>query len=97
MFACISKWNYDQKPTEGLKFEQPLSELKEIIKQSGTQIFKDLINDHILNNTHRVTIHLYPSDTFDSDQLKVNIKSLHHNHLIIHFRLNHFTLYDLNM
>ena len=92
MFGSISKWNYDYKPTDGLRFEEPLSELKEIIKQSGTQIFKDLLNDYILNNTHRVTIHLYPSDTYDSDQLKVNMNL----NISIILSLNQFILYDLN-
>ena len=74
MFSSLAKWNYDYKPTEGLKFEEPLSELKETIQQSGSKIFQDVLNEFFLNNTHRVTTHLYPSDTFDSEQFKVNMK-----------------------
>ena len=72
MFASLSKWIYDNKPTYALKYEEPLSELKEMIQESGTKIFQDLLNDYFLDNTHRVTTHLYPSATYDKEQSQVS-------------------------
>merc|ERR1712151_368686 len=70
MFASLSKWIYDNKPTYALKYEEALAELKEIINESGTKIFQELLNDYFIDNTHRVTTHLYPVDTYDMDQSK---------------------------
>ena len=70
MFASVSKWIYDNKPTYALKYEEPLAELKAIVQESGTKIFQDLLYDYFLNNTHRVTTHLYPVDTFDAQKYK---------------------------
>ena len=70
MFASMSKYNYGYSPTEGLKFEKALGELKANIKQSKSQIFKDLINDYLLNNNHRVILDFYPDAKYEENQAK---------------------------
>lgn len=47
MLGSMSKWIYDESPTDGLRFEKPLAELKEKIKESQSQVFKDMIQVNI--------------------------------------------------
>merc|ERR1712161_112629 len=41
MLGAMSKWIYDGSPTDALKFEKPLAELKEMIQKDGSKVFKD--------------------------------------------------------
>jgi hypothetical protein len=70
MLGAMSKWIYDESPTEGLKFEKPLAELKERIAESGSQVFQDMIKDMLVTNSHRTTIEMKPSKTYESELLK---------------------------
>jgi len=70
MLGAMSKWLYDESPTEALKFEKPLAELKAKIAESGSQVFQDLIKDFIINNTHRTTVELVPSKTLEAEETK---------------------------
>ena len=71
MLGAVSKWLYDGSPTEGLKFEAPLAELKQKIKESGSQVFQDMINEFLVKNTHRTTIEMVPSKTLETEEQKV--------------------------
>lgn len=71
MLGSMSKWIYDEDPTDALKFEEPLAELKAKIAESGSEVFQDMIKDLLLNNTHRSTIEMAPSKTLEAEQLKV--------------------------
>ena len=79
MFSSVSKWIYDNKPTYALKYEEPLAALKASVQESGTKIFQYLLHDYFLNNTHRVTTHLYPVDTFDAQEAEVRKKLFQSN------------------
>jgi Zn-dependent M16 (insulinase) family peptidase len=68
----MSQWLYDESPTEGLKFEKPLAELKAKIAESGSQVFQDLVKKYLVENTHRTTIEMIPSKTLEAEQLKVS-------------------------
>lgn len=70
MLGAMSKWLYDSSPTDGLKFEKPLAELKAKIADSGSKVFQDIIQDYLLKNNHRVTIEMVPSKTLEAEQLK---------------------------
>lgn len=72
MLGSMSKWIYDKSPTDALKFEEPLAELKASIDESGSKIFQDMIRDLLLNNSHRTTVEMYPSKTLEEEQLKVS-------------------------
>lgn len=71
MLGSMSKWIYDEDPTDALKFEKPLAELKAKIAESGSEVFQDMIKDLLLKNTHRSTIEMAPSKTLEAEQLKV--------------------------
>lgn len=71
MLGSMSKWLYDNSPTDSLKFEEPLIELKAQIAKSGSKVFQDMIKEMFLENTHRTTIEMAPSKTLESEQLKV--------------------------
>jgi len=71
MLGAMSKWLYDDSPTEGLKFEEPLAELKAKIFESGSTVFKDMISELLVNNPHRTTVEMVPSRTLEAEQLKV--------------------------
>lgn len=70
MLGSMSKWIYDESPTEGLKFEEPLAALKAKIDESGSKVFQDLIRDLLVKNTHRTTIEMVPSKTMEAELLK---------------------------
>ena len=73
MLGAMSKWIYDESPTDGLKFEEPLKQLKAKIAESGSQVFKEMIKKFIAENKHRTTIEMVPSRTVESESLKVSI------------------------
>lgn len=76
MLGSMSKWLYDMSPTEALKFEKPLAELKAKIAESGSKVFQDMIKEYLLTNTHRSVIEMAPSKTLEEEQLKVGTCSV---------------------
>jgi len=70
MLGAMAKWLYDESPTNALKFEQPLAELKEKIKESGSKPFQDMVQKMFIDNLHRSTIEMKPSKTYESELLK---------------------------
>jgi len=70
MLGAMSKWIYDESPTDALRFEKPLEELKERIAKDGSKIFTDFMKDYLINNAHRVTIEMVPSGTMESETIK---------------------------
>jgi Zn-dependent M16 (insulinase) family peptidase len=66
----MSKWIYDESPTEGLKFEKPLNELKAMINLSGSKVFQDMITEMLVENKHRTTVEMVPSKTLEEELLK---------------------------
>lgn len=70
MLGAMSKWLYDESPTDALKFEEPLAELKASISESGSKIFQDMVQKLFIDNDHRTTIEMKPSKTYEADLLK---------------------------
>ena len=54
MLGMMSNWIYDGSPTEAIRFEQPLQELKTNLANK-VPIFTDLLKKYFLSNEHRVT------------------------------------------
>jgi len=67
MLGSMSKWLYDESPTDSLKFEEPLAELKAKIAESGSKVFQDIVRDMLINNNHRTTIEMTPSKTLEAE------------------------------
>eukprot|EP00522_Entomoneis_paludosa_P011191 CAMPEP_0172443904 /NCGR_PEP_ID=MMETSP1065-20121228/4089_1 /TAXON_ID=265537 /ORGANISM="Amphiprora paludosa, Strain CCMP125" /LENGTH=1108 /DNA_ID=CAMNT_0013194295 /DNA_START=114 /DNA_END=3440 /DNA_ORIENTATION=+ len=70
MLGSMSKWLYEKSPTESLKFEEPLAQLKKQIEESGSKVFQDAVENYLVKNTHRTTVELAPSPTLEEEQLK---------------------------
>jgi len=70
MLGSMREWVYDRNPTEGLKFEEPLADLKESIAKDGAKVFTDMINEMLLENSHRTTVEMFPSKSLEAEQLK---------------------------
>jgi len=70
MLGAMSHWLYDKSPTDGLKFEEPLAQLKASIAESGSKVFQDMIKKFLVENTHRSTIEMVPSKTLEAEQEK---------------------------
>merc|ERR1712038_281967 len=70
MLGAMSKWIYDGSPTDALRFEAPLAELKAMIAQDGSKVFTDFIQEYLLDNTHRVTVEMVPSSTLEAEVKK---------------------------
>ena len=71
MLGSMSKWLYDGSPTDSLKFEAPLNELKKSIDEAGSKVFQDLIKEFLVENKHRTTIEMVPSKTLEAELTKV--------------------------
>lgn len=67
MLGSMSEWIYDRNPTDALKFEQPLAELKERIAQDGSMVFQDMVRDVLLDNLHRTIVEMYPSKSLEEE------------------------------
>jgi len=76
MLGAMSKWIYDGSPSEGLKFEKPLADLKTKIVGSESEVFKEFIKEYLVDNYHRVTVEMVPSKTMEQDELKREEDSL---------------------
>lgn len=59
MFETFGSWFYGGDPIEGLAFETPLNALKTSIAEDD-RFFEKMIEDYLLNNTHRSTVLLQP-------------------------------------
>ena len=70
MLGAMSKWLYDESPTDALKFEQPLAQLKESIASDGSKVFQDMVQKLFIENDHRTTIEMKPSKTYEAELLK---------------------------
>ena len=70
MLGSMSKWLYEESPTDGLKFEKPLAKLKSEIEMNGSKVFQDMLKSMIVENTHRTTVELAPSKTLEEEVLK---------------------------
>lgn len=70
MLGANSKWIYGESPTNALKFEKPLAELKAAIVESGSKVFKDMVRELLVDNTHRSIVELVPSKTMEEEVLK---------------------------
>jgi presequence protease len=70
MLGANSKWLYEESPTLGLKFEEPLAVLKSKIAESGSKVFQDMISSMFIQNTHRTCVELRPSTTMEKEILK---------------------------
>ena len=59
MLQALSTWLYDGDPFVALRIDAPLAGIKARV-QTGERYFESLIQDYLLNNTHRVTVILEP-------------------------------------
>lgn len=81
MLGAMSKWIYDGSPTDAVRFEAPLAELKANIAKDGTKVFTDFMQKYLIDNTHRATVEMVPSITLEDEVKKeeedrlANIKS----------------------
>lgn len=71
MLGTMREWIYDRDPTDALKFEEPLAELKERIASDGSAVFQEMVRDLLLNNMHRTSVEMYPSKTLEEEVLNV--------------------------
>ena len=58
MLGALGVWVYDGDPIAGMSFEGPLAALKADIAKG--RYFESLIEEHLLNNPHRVSVTLRP-------------------------------------
>jgi len=70
MLGSMREWVYDRSPTDALKFEEPLADLKASIAADGSKIFTDTIKEFLLKNSHRTTVEMFPSKSLEKEQLK---------------------------
>ncbi|KAJ4866833.1 hypothetical protein Rs2_51637 [Raphanus sativus] len=76
MLQSIAKWIYDMDPFEPLKYTEPLKALKARIAEEGSKaVFSPVIEQFILNNSHRVTIEMQP-DPEKASQEEAEEKSI---------------------
>jgi Zn-dependent M16 (insulinase) family peptidase len=64
MMRAMNTWNYGRDPLIPLKYEAPLTAVKTNLAQNPRYL-QDLIQTHLLDNTHRVTLLLEPDPTLN--------------------------------
>eukprot|EP00602_Paraphysomonas_sp_CaronLab_P005816 CAMPEP_0185037566 /NCGR_PEP_ID=MMETSP1103-20130426/32208_1 /TAXON_ID=36769 /ORGANISM="Paraphysomonas bandaiensis, Strain Caron Lab Isolate" /LENGTH=907 /DNA_ID=CAMNT_0027575611 /DNA_START=503 /DNA_END=3226 /DNA_ORIENTATION=+ len=75
MLGCLSEWIYDRDPLNGIRFEEPLAELKKDLAE-GKPVFQDLIRRLLLQNEHRVAVEMVPDPSLEQAQLDEEAKAL---------------------
>jgi Zn-dependent M16 (insulinase) family peptidase len=65
MLGCMNKWIYDRDPTDGVKFEEPLQELKRQLA-TGVPVFQNLLKQYVISNMHRLTVEMRPDTQLES-------------------------------
>jgi len=71
LIASTYKWNYDANPLDSFRFEDDLSKLKILIQEKESEVFLLPIQSCLLQNNHRVTIELFPSNSMEEKIQKV--------------------------
>ncbi|MDM8530543.1 insulinase family protein [Anaerolineales bacterium HSG25] len=59
MLSALTTWLHGQDPLEQITFEGPLAAVKQAL-QDNPRYLEELINEHLLTNSHRVTMILEP-------------------------------------
>mmetsp|Transcript_84075 Transcript_84075/g.126032 ORF Transcript_84075/g.126032 Transcript_84075/m.126032 type:complete len:1105 (+) Transcript_84075:100-3414(+) len=59
--SVLKKWNYDQDPKLALLYAKELDRLRDDIESNGQSVLLDLIQRHLIDNTHKTTVQLFPS------------------------------------
>ncbi|WP_420632332.1 insulinase family protein [Candidatus Leptofilum sp.] len=90
MFGAMSTWFYDQDPLAPLKFEGPLTAVKEAIVNDSMYL-PGLIHTYLLKNNHRGTVILEPDPTLQQRQETAEQEKL----AAIKARLNEAQLNDI--
>jgi len=68
MLGILPRWLYGSgSPTEGLRFEAPLANLKARLAK-GERVFEGLLQRMIVDNSHLATVELVPDDTLAEAQ-----------------------------
>jgi Zn-dependent M16 (insulinase) family peptidase len=75
MLGMLSQWIYDGSPTEAIRFEGPLQEIKQDLKD-GKPVFQDTLKKYFLSNEHRVTVEMVPIDGLEVQQNNDEILNL---------------------
>jgi len=75
MLRSLNSWLYGFDPIAPLEFEKPLQEIKNQLS-GGKPFFEALINEHLLNNPHRVTVLLKPDPELGKRRAAVESKRL---------------------
>ena len=57
--ALLNTWLYDKDPLDSLRYERPLTAVKQRIAEDD-QYLQNLIGKHLLDNAHRMTVTLEP-------------------------------------
>jgi len=59
MITALTTWLHDRNPIDALEFEEPLAQIKSQLTP-GNRYFEGLIQKHLLDNPHRMTVVLDP-------------------------------------
>jgi len=68
MLGMMSHWIYDKNALDGVRFEEPLNDLKADLK-AGKLVFQDLIKKYLVSNEHRVTVEMKPDEHMEAKQI----------------------------
>lgn len=67
MVRALSTWLHNGDPFASLDFAPPLDSVKRRLA-AGEPIFETMMREHMLNNSHRTTVHLIPDPGLQSRQ-----------------------------
>jgi Zn-dependent M16 (insulinase) family peptidase len=73
---AVSNWIYERDPVAGLKFNEPLQKIKAALAKDGQRFFEELIEKHLIKNTHRLTLEGVPDSTMVAHDLAAEKSAL---------------------
>ncbi len=71
--SVMDHWIYDNNPLDALYYNDRIKELREAI---GTRYYESLIENYILDNTHRVIVTLEPKPGMEEEHQKAEIEKM---------------------
>lgn len=66
MLGVLNKWIYDGSPSEGIRFQDALTS----IKQKDSSVYQELIRKYFVENKHRVRMDMVPDEGMEEAQVR---------------------------
>eukprot|EP00746_Dinoflagellata_sp_MGD_P036978 gnl/MRDRNA2_/MRDRNA2_18882_c0_seq1.p1 gnl/MRDRNA2_/MRDRNA2_18882_c0~~gnl/MRDRNA2_/MRDRNA2_18882_c0_seq1.p1 ORF type:complete len:848 (+),score=185.14 gnl/MRDRNA2_/MRDRNA2_18882_c0_seq1:62-2545(+) len=74
--GALNDWNYERDPIAGLRFEEPLRNLKQKLAEPGQKVFEKLIQKFLISNQARLTVEGVPDPELAAQEEASEVQKL---------------------